>query len=350
MEVVVISDGTTVIVNKPSVTQVGGADESFSTASTCSVTNEDEESEAGNPSPRGPFSGFRERRAERIAARIAYREEIKRAEDDRKKANEEELRRVQEERKKAEEAIPERLIEPDFKSLRAGRISVTVSKNGSNSYGMGLAEVSRKKNMVKIDVLVKEREGLNSLLSQSPLREGDILKMVNNKVVTEFRSVMLQLMRMDGPVTILVETPAPQGNPAVVQAFCRKPSPETTIGIKFQLVDHSTTQNSLCRDPSGTQEVTAAKLLQIKSVDPDGFLAHSALSPGDFVLAINEKPCTDMSAEDAAAMILESEFTVNILALNPKLAQQHCSPTRAQRWMRRARRTSVGVAGGTMRK
>jgi len=364
MEVVVISDGAAVIVNKPSVTPVGGAvNESFSSESTCSVNNEDEESGAANPYPRGPFSAFRERRAGRIAARVAHREQMQRAEDDRKKAKEEERRRVQEERKKAEEeerrrvqeerkkaeeAIPERLIEPDFEFLRAGRISATVSKNESNSYGMGLTQVPRNKNMVKIDVLVKEGEGHDSLLCQSPLREGDILKMVNNKVVTEFRPVMLQLMKMDGPVTILVETPAPQGNPAVVQAFCRKPSPETTIGIEFQLVDHSTTQNAFCRDPSGTQEVTAAKLLQIKSVNPDGFLAHSALSPGDFVLAINEKPCTNMSAEDATAMILESELTVNILALNPKLAQEHCSPTRAQLWMRRARRTSVGVAGGTM--
>eukprot|EP00536_Pseudo-nitzschia_multiseries_P005085 jgi/Psemu1/11707/gm1.11707_g len=326
--VVAISDGAAVTVNKPSVTE-GGANESFSTSteSTCSIPTEEEDIEAGSPNPgpfrSGPFSGFRQRRAERISARISRREE----------------------QKKVDEAIPERLIEPDLESLRAGRISVTVVKNESNSYGMGLAQVPRKKNTVKIDALVKEGNGL---LCQSPLREGDILKTVNNQVVAEYRPVMLQLMKMDGPVTISVETPAPQGNPAVVQAFCRKPSPDIDIGIEFHVVDHSTTQNELCRDHSGSKEVATTKLLQVKSVDAGGFLAHSSLSPGDFVLAINEKPCAVTSAEDATAMIRESESTVNILALNPKLAQEYCSPTRAQRWLRRARRAGVGVAGGTM--
>jgi C-terminal processing protease CtpA/Prc len=338
MDVVAISDGNVVIVNQPSVKELE-TDESFCTES-FSVTNEGEEAENETDAlPSGPLSGFRRRRAERVTARLSLQEE-------RKKDREEERRRAEDEQKKIKEAIPERLIEPDLASSRAGKISVTVVKDESNSYGIGLAQVPRKKNLVKIDALLNE----GGLLCQSPLKEGDILKTVNNEEVVDYRSVMLQLMKMKGPVTMSVETQAPESNPAVVQAFCRKPTPDTLLGIEFEVVEHSTTQNDLCGDLNGTQEVTTSRLLQIKNIEPDGFLAHSALSRGDFVLAINGTPCTEMSSEDAAAMIIDSESTVSVLALNPKLAQEHCSPTRVQRWMRRARLAGVGAVGGTMRK
>jgi len=343
MDVVAISDGSVVIVNQPSVKELG-TDESFCTESS-SVTNEGEEGQRESDTlvPTGPLSGFRRRRAERIAFRISRRQEKKRLEEDRKKVEEEERLQAEEEQKKIKEAIPKRLIEPDFTSLRAGRISVTVVKDESNSYGIGLAAVPRKNNLVKINALVNE-----GLLCHSPLHEGDILKTVNNEVVIDYRSVMLQLMKMNGPVTISVENSAQQSNPSVVQAFCRKPTPDTQLGIEFEVVEHSTTQNDLCGDPNGTQEITSSRFLQVKSIEPDGLLAYSALSLGDFVLAINGTPCTEISPEDAATVFIKSESTVNILALNPKLAHEHCSPTRVQRWLRRARRTGVGAVGGTM--
>jgi len=346
---VAVSEGVDILINKPSVFVNANADESFSTESS-STTNEEEEMRV---EATGPFSGFRQRRAERRASVIARRDERKRVEIERreerirsdyarKKANEKIRRQADEKLKMANEAIPETMLEPDFDSLRAARISVTVMKDESNSYGLGLVQAPQK-NMVKIDALVNE-----GLLRKSPLREGDILKTVNNKIVTEYRPVMLQLMKINGPVTILVETPTPHANPAVVQAFCRKPTLKTLSGITFSVIEHSTTQNELCGDLSGTQEVTITKLLQIDSIESDGLFAHSALSPGDLVLAINGIPCTNKTPKEATALLLESLFTINILVLNPTLAQEHCGPTRTQRWMRRARRAGIAVGGGTM--
>ena len=48
------------------------------------------------------------------------------------------------------------------------------------------------------------------------------------------------------------------------------------------------------------------KLLKINTIESNGLLAHSALSPGDLVLAINGFPCK--SPDEAAALILESSF------------------------------------------
>lgn len=325
MDGVTISDGDVVIVTQPSVEELA-KDESFCTESS-SITNEDEgtEIEADNYVLTGPLGGLRRRRAERLASR------------------EEERRRAQEQQKKITEAIPERLFDQESVSLRANRISVTVVKDESNSYGIGLAQVPQTKNLVRIDALVNE-----GLLYNSPLRRGDILKSVDNNIVKDYRSIMLQLMKANGQVTISVDTPASQSNPALVQAFCRKETPDTPLGVEFELVEHSTTQNDFLADPNGTKEIATSKLLQIKSIEQDGFFANSVLNRGDFVLTINGTPCTEMGAEDAATMIMESESTVNILALNPKLAQEYCSVSPVQRWIRRARRTGVGALGGTM--
>ncbi len=327
MNVVAVNDGDVVIVNQPSVKEQA-TDESFCTESS-SVTNEGEgaEPEAESPVPAGPLAGFRRRRAERAAAR------------------EEERRAAQEKQKKITEAIPERLFEQESASLRANRISVTVVKDDSNSYGMGLAEVPRTKNLVRIDAIVD-----GGLLFDSPIRRGDILKSVDNEAVQDYRSVMLQLMKTEGPVTIKVDTPASQSNPAMVQAFCRKPSPYTLLGIEFEVVEHSTTQNDLVADPNGTQAIATSKLLQIKEIDPAGFFANSVLSHGDFVLSINGTACTEMGSDEAATMIMESESIVDILALNPKLAEEYCSASPVSRWLRRAKRAGVGALGGTMGK
>jgi len=341
MDVVAISNGDVIIVNHPTVKEQSFCTESSSLTSEGDQTETETESEAIPPTL--PSLRFRHRSAEQIAARISDRQERRRAEDEQKKFKEGQRIIAEEELKKRKEAIPERLIEPDLTSLRAGKISVTIVKDESNLYGIGLAQVPRKKNLVKVDAIVNE-----GLLCDSPLQVGDILKSVNNEVVTEYRSTMLQLMEMNGPVTISVETPVAQSNPALVQAFCRKPTPCTQLGIEFEVVEHSTTKNDLCGDPDGTHEITQSRLLRIKSIKSDGFLTNSALSHGDFVLAINGTPCTEMDTENAAALINKSQSTINILALNPKLAQMHCSSTRIQRWMRRARRTGVGAVGGTM--
>lgn len=293
------------------------------------VANEDgaPDSEADTTLPAGPLAGFRRRRAKRVTAR------------------EEQRRQAQEEQKKITEAIPERLLEQESASLRANRISVTVFRDESSSYGLGLAEIPKTKNLVRIDALVKD-----GLLYGSPVRRGDVLKSVNNEAVKNYRSVMMKLMKANGRVTISADTPASQSNPAMVHAFCRKPSPDIPLGIEFEVVEHSTTQNTVCADPNGTQEIAMSKLLQVKSIEPDGIFAHSVLSPGDFVLTINEAACTEMDADEAASILKESESIVNITALNPKLAQEYCSASPVQRWMRRAKRTGVGALGGTMGK
>ena len=343
MDVVAYSNGDAVIVNMPSVKKLGQGETSFTTESS-SATNEDEEAEnnTNDPVPTGPLSGFLQRRAQRIAARASLREERQRKEEARTKAREEEQRRAEEEQAKIKEAIPERLIEPDLESTRAGTISATVVKTESNSYGLGLEQI--KEDVVRFKALVGK-----GLLRDCPLRVGDIVKTVNDEAVTEYRSVMLKLMKMNGPVTITVENPSPQSNPAVVQAFCRKPNRDARFGIQLDVVEHSTTQNELCGDLNGTQEVAMSKLLQIKAINAKGLMGQSALSPGDFILAINGTACAEMSVEEAASLVAESEFTLDILALNPELAQKHCSPTRLQRWLRSARRTGVGAVGGTMR-
>jgi len=340
MDVIAISsDGNPVIVNRPCVKELG-TDESFRTQSFSDSSEEEGDFEVATPAPNGPLSGFRQRRVERAAARIS-RQEKQLAEELSKKAKDEEERTTEENQNKIQEAIPESLFEQDLASLRAGRISVTVFKNESTSYGLGLVQVPRKKNLVKIDALVNE-----GLLHGSPLCEGDVLKTVNNEVVTDYRSVMLQLMNMNGQVTISVETPKKNSNSAIAQAFCRKPTPDTLLGIEFEVVEHGTTQNDSFGDP--TQKISTSRLLQIKSIRPDGLLASSVLNPGDFVLAINGTPCAQISSEDATTMVTESESSVDVLTLNPKLAQEYFSPSRVQRWMRRARRTGVGAVGGTM--
>ena len=424
----------------------------------------------------GPFGSFRRRRASRIATRIARREERQRVVEERKTVQAHERHQVWEDKKRRQEAIPERLLTTSGSSSssvfsfdtsrgssttsvsssrtprsatpqqqqqqqelgRAGRISVTIVKTEATSYGLGLAQVlPRRKNLVAIEALVTtmttatttstttdENENgstgnasiasssSSSLLCDSPFRVGDILKTVNNTIVTDHRTVMLQLMNMkDEPVTIVVEPPPPVPssssslsttttitdpqqsqslNPAVVQAFFRIPPAKEASSswfsdIDFALVEHSTTSKEFCNDPTGeAHEYTTTNLLQIQAIEPDGYFANSVLSEGDFVLTINGISCTNntnpattnsatdtttdpttkatpppppdhhaiRTSHDARTLMLSASVnnTITIVALNPKLAQQYCSPSRAQRWMRTARRASVGAVGGSMRK
>jgi Putative transmembrane protein (PGPGW) len=221
----------------------------------------------------------------------------------------------------------EKLQEADLDSMRASQISVTIVKDATESYGFALVQDEENmKACVKIDLLVE-----NGLLNQSPLKVGDTLKTVNNKKVTNCDKVMEDLLAMEGPVTLVVETP--KGNPSLVQAFCRKPSKESKVGIGFHILEHGD-----------------HKLLQINHLDSNGLLSHSALSQGDIVLAINDIPCAEKSPGEAAALILESTSTVTIVALNPRLAsRQHGGSLgpRAQKWMRGAKRVGIAIGGGT---
>lgn len=472
-EVVALNEeGNDVVVNQPSVKT---ADESFNTEASSVVSSEDENTNDNNGNDAaevdttantGPFGSFRRRRASRIATRIARREERQRVVEERKTVQAHERHQVWEDKKRRQEAIPERLLTTSGSSSssvfsfdtsrgssttsvsssrtprsatpqqqqqqqelgRAGRISVTIVKTEATSYGLGLAQVlPRRKNLVAIEALVTtmttatpattdENENstatIASLLCDSPFRVGDILKTVNNTIVTDHRTVMLQLMNMkDEPVTIVVEPPPPvpssssslsttttitdpqqsqSTNPAVVQAFFRIPPAKEASSswfsdIDFALVEHSTTSKEFCNDPTGeAHEYTTTKLLQIQAIEPDGYFANSVLSEGDFVLTINGISCTNntnpattnsatdtttdpttkatpppppdhhaiRTSHDARTLMLSASVnnTITIVALNPKLAQQYCSPSRAQRWMRTARRASVGAVGGSMRK
>mmetsp|Transcript_727 Transcript_727/g.1155 ORF Transcript_727/g.1155 Transcript_727/m.1155 type:complete len:559 (-) Transcript_727:221-1897(-) len=224
--------------------------------------------------------------------------------------------------KNEESTVAETAMNADYESMRASQISVTVVKVKTEPYGVALTQDPQKKNTVVVDVLANQ-----GLLHESPLKEGDILKTVNNQVVTKYEDVMEQLVGMEGPVTIVVETP--QGNPSVVQAFCRKPTKDTRLGVGFQTMEHGD-----------------HKLLQINHLDAAGLLADSALSVGDLVLAINGTPCTEKTPEEAATIILESTSTVTIVALNPN--RRGGIDPRAQRWMRGAKRAGIAIGGGTM--
>jgi hypothetical protein len=222
----------------------------------------------------------------------------------------------------------EKLQEGNLEAMRASKISVTVVKNDGDSYGFALVEEQEDDNKlasVKIDVLAEE-----GLLHQSPLKVGDKLVTINSKKVQNCDQVKDDLLAIDGPVTLVVETP--QGNPSVVHAFCQKPERKSLVGIGFHVLEHG-----------------GHKLLQINYLDSHGLLAHSLLSQGDLVLAINDIPCAEKSPEEAAALILESACNVTILALNPMLAgRQHGVGTRAQRWIRSAKRAGIAIGGGTM--
>ncbi|KAG7364309.1 PDZ domain containing protein [Nitzschia inconspicua] len=220
-----------------------------------------------------------------------------------------------------------KLHETDLESMRPSQISVTVIKHPTESYGLVLAQIPEdEKESVKIDQLIEE-----GLMHKTPLKVGDTLKTINSKKVTACDKVMEDLVAMDGPITLVAETP--KGNPCVVQAFCRKPSKESLVGIGFHLLEHG-----------------VHKLLHISYLSPDGLLAHSSLSKGDIVLAINDIPCAEKSPLEAAALILESASAVSILALNPKHAdRQHSGlESRAQKWLRGAKRVGIAIGGGTM--
>jgi hypothetical protein len=227
-------------------------------------------------------------------------------------------------------------------SLRASKISVTVVRDDATvKYGLGLEEmvvvednggkknyhlVSDPKTKVFIDVLAE-----NGLLYNSPLQVGDVLKSVNQKVMSKYQETVDYMVSLEGPVTMTVETP--QGHPHLIHVYGRKPTPETKVGVQFKILHHA--------------EHT---LLQVKGLDSKGLLAGSILNAGDLVLTINGTPATYMSPEQATELLESSSVdTVNIMAMDPQAASSSIGgQIRFQRWIREARRVGVAVGGGVM--
>lgn len=273
------------------------------------------------------------------------------------------------------EIDPRKMTTDDMASFRASKISVTLQKEAKDSkWGFGLEQ---KKEKVHIGVMA----GMG-LLEHAPFQVGDFLVAVNNQKCENAETTINELVDMDGgvPITLLVETP--QGNPSLVQAMVRKPSAETHLGIGFYVpadlqeediqievpTDESTTTASgsdgnqadspdqqlakpeVAVEPEGIKSTTfvqddpTSQLLKINNIDASGLLAHSALSQGDIVVAINATPCSQMKPEEAEKLLLQSDDTVTITAMKPPAE----AGNRMQRWLRQAKRAGIAIGGGTM--
>jgi hypothetical protein len=269
--------------------------------------------------------------------------------EERKRRNQEEQARAAEAASNAAAEAQARALsvlestaaEASVESLRASKISITVVREGVTTvYGLGIGEgdadghdggktnhqKTRPKKQLTIDVL----DG-DGILHNAPLQVGDVLKTVNNKVVTEYREAIVYMLSLEGPVTMTVETP--NGNSHVVHAYGRKPAPETKVGVQFQVLRHG-----------------EHSLLQVHGTDNDGLLAHSVLSPGDLVLAINGTAATHMSPDEATELVESSSVdAVSIVAMDPKaVSDAFVCQTRSQRWLRQAKRAGIAVGGGAM--
>jgi hypothetical protein len=220
------------------------------------------------------------------------------------------------------------------------------------------------------------------LLRNSPLKEGDYLRRVNGQRVTNAEACVEHLVKLKGHVSLEAETP--QGNPALVAAFVRKPSPDyDDLGVVFVNTEHEyETVDNNCETKS-TQEQqgetsttttmtktnTKTQLLKIGDLRANnsdsveetggpsnvndissktGLLADSVLSPGDLVVAINGMPCANMDAVEAMEIIRNARDTVTIMAINPKAHANATGPTPAQRFLRQAKRTGIAIGGGGM--
>jgi hypothetical protein len=226
-------------------------------------------------------------------------------------------------------------------SFRASKLSITVVRDDITVlYGVGLDEMvveiddgGKWKNdslNPKTKVFI-DRLGENGLLHNSPLEAGDVLQTVNNKVMTEYQEAVDFLVSLQGPVTMTVETP--KGHPNVMQAFGRKPTPETKVGVQFDLLHYG-----------------EHAMLQVKGVDSDGLLANSLLSAGHLVLAINGTTATTMCPEVAAELVESSLFdVVNILVMDPQTVSSSTGcPTQSPRWIHEAQRMGIALGGGAM--
>ena len=174
----------------------------------------------------------------------------------------------------------------------------------------------------------------DGLLHGTNLQVGDKLVTVNNRKCVEVEQVMEQLAELPAGTTFFVaETPV--GNPRLVQATVRKPALDSLVGIEF-----------INEVKQGTE------LLLIKSVSSQGLLSHSVLNQGQLVLTINSTFCGKMNQEEAADLIKNTEGVVSITAMKPSTGEDEdvddANLTRAQRWMKGAKRAGVAVGGGVM--
>jgi C-terminal processing protease CtpA/Prc len=231
-------------------------------------------------------------------------------------------------KEEAAAAIPTQALtisEAEKEFLQPSKISVTVMKETRDSkWGFGIAQHETEPDTVVIKAIVD-----HGLLRNAPFQEGYTLKTVNNQKSTNSETTIQELVKFEGNTQITLTAETPNGNPQLVQAFVRKPSERSLVGIGFYNTTHSGGQ----------------RILQINHLDPAGLLAHSALSQGDLVLSINGKPCSQMDADEAAQLILATVETVTIAALRPK---NDSTENRAQGWMRQAKRAGVAIGGGAM--
>lgn len=283
----------------------------------------------------GRIADFHSRVQERLELRG------RQIEEDQTGATEAAVKASLDEQVKTLSLVESTLSEATVKSVRASKLSVTVVRdNMSVLYGVGLDEMvvetddgGKWKNYdsyPKTKVFIG-RLGENGLLHNSPLEVGDVLKTINRKVMTEYQEAVDFMVSLQGPVTVTVETP--QGHPHIVQAYGRKPIPETKVGVQFGLLhtgEHA--------------------LLQVKGFDSDGLLADCALSAGDLVIAINGTPATNMCPEEATELVESSLVdAINIVVMDSQAASSNTScHNRSQRWIREAHRVGIALGGGAM--
>jgi len=257
----------------------------------------------------------------------------------------------------------------------AGTLSVTVIHDPSKSYGLRLAQHRRseanstnisKQNFesaidsdycdhesdnvdVVIDMIANTHS--NAMLKGSPLKEGDILKTINNRRAINFLGCgnsnnnkgfcsFIKGGSFQECVTLVAERPPQTGDCgresshsicvhetqsdlAVVQAFCRKSKTNNnnnsdnksnddkplSVGVEFRRVvireedekiqekgscasntsfsDSENDDEASCCSDSSSRSSCSSSFLQINRIDPNGLFAHSVLNQGDIVLAIN---------------------------------------------------------------
>jgi hypothetical protein len=210
-----------------------------------------------------------------------------------------------------------------------------------------------KNDDVVIDMIANTHS--DGMLKGSPLREGDILRTVNNRKAREFlgcvddgcSSYIRGGSFHDGQaVTFITERPSenelsepygldqdPKSDSAIVRAFCRKSTSRNNderlkaIGVTFHRVvveeeeesDRKSTKDACIETESesdtestsddvstSSRSPSSSSFLQIDKIDPNGLLAHSVLNQGDVILAINGySVCADenITIEEANEMM-----------------------------------------------
>jgi len=202
----------------------------------------------------------------------------------------------------------------NYQRMRAAQISVTVAKPTKDTkWGFSIVQ-DNDNQTVRIQAITDK-----GLLGHCPLQQQDILKTINNKKYGNDQTATDDLVNYDAliPVTIIAE--APKGNPKLVRAMARKPSPESTIGIGFYNIEHE-----------------GSSLLIINHLSPTGILAYSSLSQGDLVISINGIYCSEMPSEQAAELIRDTGSTVSILAMRSAALHEELNSSFTQRLAKRA--------------